>query len=61
VPSTLGSEQTAAGEIAQGPAPRERASDKRKSVEGTKHDDSAAFGLTEDLTPEPNRDPGKAS
>ncbi len=32
--------------------------DKRKNVAATKQDDSAAFGLTEDLTPASNREPG---
>lgn len=49
---------TAAGEDVSGPGPTERMQDKRKNVEGTKQDDSAAFGLTEDLTPTPNREPG---
>ena len=30
--------------------------DKRSDVEGTKHDDSAAYNLHEDLTPESNKD-----
>ena len=48
--------KTAAGESVSGPAPTERMQDKRKSVEATKHDDSASFGLTEDLTPDSNRE-----
>jgi len=52
--------KTKAGEDVAGPAPRERMQDRKKDVEGTKHDDSAPFGLTEDLTPEINRDPGKS-
>lgn len=51
--------KTKAGEDVAGPAPRERMQDKKKDVEGTKHDDSTPFGLTEDLTPQTNRDPGK--
>ncbi len=50
--------KTRAGEDFAGPAPHERMQDKRKDVEGTKHDDSAPFGLTEDPTPQDNRDPG---
>lgn len=49
--------KTAAGEDVSGPGPAERMQDKRKNVEATKQDDSAAFGLTEDLTPAPNREP----
>ena len=49
--------KTGAGEQPSGPAPNERMSAKRKNVESTKHDDSAAFGLNEDLTPETNMDP----
>ncbi|MBJ2158608.1 DUF2934 domain-containing protein [Variovorax sp. IB41] len=51
--------KTAAGEDVSGPAPKERMQDKRKNVEATKHDDSAAFGLTEDLTPDSNREPAE--
>lgn len=50
--------KTAAGEDVSGPSPAERMQDKRKNVEATKQDDSAAFGLTEDLTPASNRQPG---
>ena len=50
--------KTAAGEDVSGPGPAERMQDKRKNVEATKQDDSAAFGLTEDLTPASNREPG---
>lgn len=53
--------KTVAGEDVSGPAPRERMQDKRKDVEATKHDDSAAFGLTEDLTPESNREPAEGA
>jgi hypothetical protein len=48
-----------AGEDLAGPAPQERMREKRKSVEATKHDDSAAFGLNEDLTPEANHEEAK--
>jgi len=54
--STLGGQRNAAGEPVEGPAPDERMSGKRKSVEGTKVDDSAAFELKEDLTPTTNRE-----
>ena len=54
--STLSGRRNAAGEPVEGPAPDERMADKRKSVEGTKVDDSAAFELNEDLTPTPNRE-----
>lgn len=50
--------KTSAGEDVSGPGPTERMQDKRKNVAATKRDDSAAFGLTEDLTPAPNREPG---
>ncbi|WP_454908763.1 DUF2934 domain-containing protein [Variovorax gossypii] len=50
--------KTAAGEDVSGPGPAERMQDKRKNVAATKQDDSAAFGLTEDLTPASNREPG---
>ena len=53
--------KTAAGEDVSGPAPTERMQDKRKDVEATKEDDSAAFGLNEDLTPESNREPSEAA
>ncbi|MET3498258.1 DUF2934 domain-containing protein [Variovorax boronicumulans] len=48
--------KNAAGADVSGPAPGERMQDRQKSVESTAQDDSAAFGLTEDLTPETNRD-----
>lgn len=50
--------KTAAGEDVSGPGPAERMQDKRKNVAATKQDDSAAFGLTEDLKPASNREPG---
>jgi len=53
--------KTAAGEDVSSPAPAERMQGKRKDVEATKHDDSAAFGLTEDLTPESNREPAEGA
>jgi hypothetical protein len=43
------------------PAPRERMGDAKLSPEATKHDESAAFGLTEDLKPETTRDPTQPS
>ncbi|MGJ7543355.1 hypothetical protein [Variovorax sp. LT1R16] len=49
--------KNAAGEDISGPAPRERMQDKKMNVESTKHDDSAPYNLTEDLTPETNREP----
>jgi len=52
-------QRTAAGEEVASPAPRERMQDKRKSVENTKRDDSAAFGLHEDLAQQPNPGPGQ--
>ncbi|MBT2322007.1 hypothetical protein J7E62_06520 [Variovorax paradoxus] len=52
--------RTQAGEEATGPAPAERMADKRKNVEATRHDDSAPFGLNEDLTPETNKESGPA-
>lgn len=49
--------RNAAGEeITGGPAPAERKREQRKDVEGTAHDDAAPFGLTEDLTPQSNRE-----
>jgi len=51
-PNTTGS-----GEQPSGPAPTEGMASKRKTAESSKHDDSAPFGMTEDLTPETNRDP----
>ncbi len=52
-------QRNAAGEEITAPAPRERMQDKRKDVEATKHDDSDAFGLHEDLTPDSNQDPAQ--
>lgn len=42
-------------------APPERMEEARLSPEATRHDESAAFGLTEDLTPETSRDPTQPS
>ncbi|MDP9902376.1 DUF2934 domain-containing protein [Variovorax ginsengisoli] len=49
--------KNAAGEDVSGPGPAERMKDRRRNVEATKQDDSAPFGLTEDLTPQSNREP----
>lgn len=50
--------RNAAGEeISGGPAPAEGMPHKRKDVEGTRHDDSAAFDLQEDLESTPNTEP----
>ena len=54
--STLSGRRNAAGEPVEGPAPDERMNAKRKSVEGSKVDDSSAFELKEDLTPTSNRE-----
>ena len=40
-----------------GPAPAERMAAKRKNAEASEHDDSAAFGLREDMEPETNKEP----
>jgi hypothetical protein len=53
------STKNAAGEDVSGPAPQERMQAKRKSAQSSKRDDSAALGLTEDLTPVPNREPAE--
>ncbi|VWX62483.1 conserved hypothetical protein [Burkholderiales bacterium 8X] len=52
----LSTERTAAGEEVSGPAPTERMANKRKDVEGSKHDDSAAYNLREDLSSTPNKE-----
>ena len=50
--------RNAAGEeISGGPAPTEGMQHKRKNVDGTKHDDAAAFDLTENLESTPNTEP----
>jgi hypothetical protein len=50
------SSKTAAGGTPAGPKPAERMPAKR-TVETTRHDDSAAFDLNEDLTPSSNTEP----
>ena len=50
-----------AGENVSGPAPQERMQAKRKNAQASKQDDSDAFGLHEDLTPDSNREPAPAS
>jgi hypothetical protein len=47
--SRSGSEDT-------GPAPPERMAAKRKNAEASEHDDSAAFGLREDMEPQTNKE-----
>ena len=49
-------EKTAAGGDISAPAPEEGMRYKRSDVEGTKHDDSAAYNLHEDLTPDSSKD-----
>ena len=49
--------RTAAGGEVSGPAPDEGVAGKRRDVEGTRHDDSAAFELHEDLRTESNKEP----
>lgn len=49
--------RTPAGtEVSGGPAPKERMSDNRRDVEGTAHDDSSPFHLTEKLSPDTNKE-----
>jgi len=48
--------QTQGGDVS-GPAPVERNSDRRKSVETSREDDSAPYNLREDLSSEQSRDP----
>jgi hypothetical protein len=43
--------KTAVGGDLSESGPRERMQDRKANAEGTKHDDSAPFHLTEDLTP----------
>jgi hypothetical protein len=50
------STKNAAGEDVAGPAPEERMQGKRIDVESSRHDDSAAYNLREDLTPASNRE-----
>ncbi len=52
--------RNAAGEEISAPGPEERMRDKRKDVEGTKHDDSAAFELHEDLEQKTHSDPDES-
>lgn len=49
-------DKTAVGEDISAPAPKERMQDKKSNAEGTRHDDSAPFHLTEDLTPASSKD-----
>ncbi|MDM0117252.1 hypothetical protein QTI66_34595 [Variovorax sp. J22R133] len=44
------------GEDVAGPAPVERMRDKKRDVQGTKADDSAPFGLTQDLGSQRNQE-----
>lgn len=48
--------KSAAGEDVAGPAPTEGMQAKRKNVEASRNDDSAPFGLKEDLSSETNRE-----
>ena len=48
--------RSAAGEDVASPAPTEGMQAKRKNVKASKHDDSAPFRLTEDLSSETNRE-----
>ncbi len=49
------SKRNAVGEeVTGGPAPSEGMKKSKRDVEGTRHDDSAAFGLNEDLESTPN-------
>ncbi|RZL55080.1 MAG: hypothetical protein EOP70_11030 [Variovorax sp.] len=47
-------------ELSGGPAPKEKMGDSRRDVEGTAHDDAAAFDLTEDLRPDTNQETARA-
>ncbi|WPH23002.1 hypothetical protein [Variovorax paradoxus] len=53
------SSSSAAGEPDSAPAPAEGMARKRKNAEASRHDDSAAFGLREDLRPKTNQEPSK--
>lgn len=53
----LSTQRTAAGGEVGGPAPEERMTAKRADVESTKHDDSAAFDLHQDLSADANKEP----
>ncbi|VTU41254.1 hypothetical protein H4CHR_05989 [Variovorax sp. PBS-H4] len=50
-----------AGSEDNGPAPAERMTAKRKDAEASEHEDSAAFGLREDMEPETNKEPPPTS
>jgi hypothetical protein len=52
----LVTKRTEAGTEISSPAPKERMSGKRMDVESSRHDDSAAYNLREDLSSEPNRE-----
>ena len=49
-------QRTPAGGEVQQPATPERMAATRKNVEASRHDGSDAFGLHEDLDPEPNKE-----
>lgn len=51
--------KNAVGEDVSGPAPKEHMRHKKSDAEGTKHDESAAFDLHEDLTPASSKDENK--
>lgn len=53
--------KNAAGEDISAPAPHERMQDKKMNAENMKHDDSTPYDLTEDLTPETNREQAPAA
>jgi type IV secretory pathway TrbL component len=53
------SSSSATGEQDSAPAPAERMASKRKNVEASRHDGSAAYGLREDLRSETNKEPSK--
>lgn len=50
------STRNAAGENVAGPAPMERMREKQADADATQADDSAPFGLTQDVEPEPNEE-----
>lgn len=49
-------ERNAAGGEVSSPGPKERMQERNSDVEGTKQDETASFGLREDLTPETNKE-----
>lgn len=53
------SSSSAAGEADSAPAPAEAMARKRKNAQASRHDDSAPFGLREDLRPKTNQEPSK--